>query len=139
MIAVAVIGILAAMVVPGFYSHAEDAETAAATNNLRILRGAIQLYAARHGDIPPSCLGDDATRSPGGAVFNLQLTKLNHYMPKMPRNPFNELTTVRITPDGEDFPPGATGFFAWVYKPATVQICLARPGMDKDGLRYCHY
>jgi prepilin-type N-terminal cleavage/methylation domain-containing protein len=52
MIVVAVLGILAAIVVPQFQRHSTQAKEAVAKDSLRLLRGAIELYTARHGGRP---------------------------------------------------------------------------------------
>jgi general secretion pathway protein G len=51
MIVVAVLGIMAAIVVPQFQSHSIEAKIAVAKDNLRILRSAIDLYTAQHGSL----------------------------------------------------------------------------------------
>ena len=44
-IVVAILGILAAIVLPIFQSHSEEAKEAASKDNLRILRNMVQFYA----------------------------------------------------------------------------------------------
>ncbi|MHC4575646.1 MAG: type IV pilin protein [Planctomycetota bacterium] len=46
-IVVAILGIVAAIVVPQFQSHTAQARESAAKKNLRVLRTAINLYAAQ--------------------------------------------------------------------------------------------
>ena len=46
MIVVAVLGILAAIVVPQFQAHSKQAREAVAKDSVRLLRGAIELYTA---------------------------------------------------------------------------------------------
>ena len=53
LIVTAILGIMAAIVMPLFAGHVQLAKEAAAKDNLRILRGAIERYAAEHNDIPP--------------------------------------------------------------------------------------
>lgn len=139
MIVVAVLGILAALVVPQFQSHVTEAKQSAARNNLHILRVAIELYAARHDDVPPGYPNDDTTQNPDFATFLLQMTKTGRYLSNIPINPFNDTKTIGFIGDAEQFPAEATGGFGWVYKPATKAIRLDWPGLDKEGVSYYDY
>ena len=53
MIVLAVLGILAAIVVPHFRSYTTQAKEAVAKDHLRLLRSAIELYAVQHHGVPP--------------------------------------------------------------------------------------
>lgn len=139
MIVVAILGILAAIVIPQFQQHTTEAKISAAKNNLYILRGAIELYAAQHNSIPPGYPGNDRTKSPSMGSFFLQMVKYGDYFRAMPENPFNDEKLIKVIADSEPFPAEATGEFAWVYKPATKEIRLDWPGTDKNGVRYYDY
>lgn len=153
MIVVAVLGILAAIVVPQFQSHATQAKQATVKDNLRILRAAIELYTAQHGDLPPGYFDGQPTPA---SVLYLQLTGYTDiegnaagtktddypygpYLRRFPQNSFNNKLTVRILADGEFFPDSADGSYGWLYKPATKTIRLDWPGLDKNGIRYYDY
>jgi general secretion pathway protein G len=60
LIVVAILGILAAVVVPEYTNSSQRAKAAASRDNLRSLRNAIQLYAAQHNDVPPGYPNGDA-------------------------------------------------------------------------------
>lgn len=156
MIVVAVLGILAAIVVPQFQSHATRAKQATAKANLRVLRGAIELYAAQHKGIPPGYPGGDITAAPSPLTFMWQLTlasnesgqtaapgtagyNLGPYVRAFPQNPFNNVQIVKMLGNNEGFPAGATGKFAYIYKPITKTIRLDWPGTDEQGVRYYDY
>jgi prepilin-type N-terminal cleavage/methylation domain-containing protein len=139
MIVVAILGILAAIVVPQFQSHATQAKEATAKDNLRVLRSAIELYAAKHTGVAPGYKDNDPTTVPSSDYFRQQTTVDSHYFVKMPLNPFNNLDTIKMIGSGESFPAGATGNFGWIYKPATETIRLDWPGVDDDGIRYYDY
>jgi prepilin-type N-terminal cleavage/methylation domain-containing protein len=156
MIVVAVLGILAAIVVPQFQSHTSEAKESAAKNNLHILRVAIKLYAAQHNDVPPGYLNGDTSASASAVVFILQLTKstnesgeladagtagypLGPYISAMPKNPFNSEIMPAIVGNSESFPTEATGVGGWIYKAATKEIRLNWPGTDSKDLRYYDY
>lgn len=141
MIVVAVLGILAAIVVPQFQSHTTEAKIAAAKNNLHILRAAIELYAARH-DVGPGYPGNDPTQNPALPSFVLQIVRPEsggRYLSDLPENSFNELKTIEFLANGATFPADATGENGWIYKASTREIRLDWPGTDKKGVRYYDY
>lgn len=138
MIIVAVLGILAAIVVPQFQSHATQAKEAVAKDSLRILRSAIELYAARHSGVAPGYEDDDPATAPSSLNFCEQLIE-NRYLLKMPKNPFNKLSTMQLIGNSEAFPSAATGDYGWIYQPAIKTIRLDWPGADKDGIAYIEY
>ena len=139
MIVVAVLGILAAIVVPQFQQHATQAREAVAKDNLRILRGAIELYTARHGGVPPGYQNNNPQSSPSDSVFNQQLIIEGRYISEMPNNPFNKQQDIRIIANDETIPQNPTGQFGWIYQPATKTIKLDWPGTDKSGIPYYEY
>jgi len=139
MIVACIIGILAALVVPMVQDNATEAEGAAAKDNLRVLRSAIELYESNHGGTPPGYKNDNRSNTPTAEDFVDQTVVQERYMVSMPENPFNGKTTISIIKDGAVFPAQATGDFGWVYKPASKLIRLDWPGQDKHGTRYFDY
>lgn len=139
MIVACIIGILAALVVPIMQDHATEAEAAAARDNLRVLRGAIELYEANNGGTPPGYRDNSRLNAPTAQEFVNQTVVQERYMVSMPENPFNGLTTLSVIADGNAFPSEATGNYGWVYKPSTKLIRLDWPGQDKHGIRYFDY
>ena len=139
LIVVAVLGIMAAIVVPQVQSQSTRAKKAVAKDSLRILRSAIELYTAQHGGIPPGYENDDPQTPPSGAVFYNQLVVDQTYMANIPKNPFNDLRNIRMIENAEAFPAEAVDGFAWIYKPATKTIRLNWPGSDSSGLLYFDY
>lgn len=139
MIVVAVLGILAAIVVPQFQSQATQAKEAVAKDNLRILRSGIELYTTQHGGVPPGYEDDDPDTVPSSSTFYNQLVLEGQYVLKMPENPFNGLSTTLVIANAEAFPAVATGTYGWVYQPATITIRLDWTGADKHGMRYYDY
>jgi hypothetical protein len=65
--------------------------------------------------------------------------KYGPYMQKIPENPFNNLRTVQILADNEDFPADADNSHGWVYKPATQEARADNTGTDVSGKRYYDY
>jgi type II secretory pathway pseudopilin PulG len=138
-IVAAIIGILAAVLVPSLHSHAVGAREAAAREDLQLLRGAIELYAARHGGVPPGYEGSNQSSEPTAERFQNQMTVEDHCLLHIPENPFNDLRRVRIIGNEEAFPAEATGHDGWIYQPATKNIRVDWPGNDSHGMRYFDY
>ncbi len=141
LIVVAVLGILAAIVLPTFQDQALQGKEAAAKDNLRILRNAIELYASRHDDVAPGYSNNDPSTSVTSRVFKGQL--VGSYFSVCPKNSFNNSESFWIVQDSDDFPTEAlnTGelTFGWVYKAATKTVQLNWPGTDSAGVRYFDY
>jgi len=138
-IVAAIIGILAALLVPSLHSHAVGAREAAAREDLQLLRGAIELYAARHAGVPPGYADNKLSSTPTAECFRSQTTVEDRCLLQIPENPFNDLSGVRIVGDEEVFPAEATGQGGWVYQPATKIIRVDWPGSDEHGIRYFDY
>jgi prepilin-type N-terminal cleavage/methylation domain-containing protein len=139
MIVVAILGILAAVVVPAFQSHIAEAKEAAGKDNLRILRNTIQLYTAQHGDVAPGYQDGDPTAPPTYLGFWLQVVKDGGYLLEIPENPFNGSSDMTVLANSESFPVDAPGDTGWIYKPATRDIRVNWPGTDTKGMRYYDY
>lgn len=141
MIVVAVLGILAAIVLPAFQDHTTTAKTSNAKANLRILRSAIELYAARHNGIGPGYPDDDPTQNPDKLVFFNQMVTTGRYLKKFPENPFNGYghLQIKMLANNESLPAQATGANSWFYKPAAKTIKLDWPGNDSHGTPYYDY
>lgn len=113
LIVVAILGILAALTLPIFQDHMTEAKEAAAKENLRLLRNAIQI--------------------------NTVLDIMDEgYLTEIPENPFNHLNTITPIAMGP-FPAEATGNFGWIYHIPTQTVRLDWPGTDKNGVRYYDY
>lgn len=142
LIVVAILGILAAVILPTFQSHSQQAKESAAKDNLRILRNTIELYAVRHNDIPPGYhFNKPSLAAPSYIAFWMQVVNTGKYLPEMPENPFNGKSDLKVVLDSEDFPsqPVETDTYGWLYKPATKTIKLNWPGTDSAGRAYFDY
>ena len=138
-IVAAIIGILAALVTPLLHGHALEAKEAAAREIVQLLRGAIELYAARHAGVAPGYPDNDPTSGPTAQQFQEQTTVQERCLLQIPQNPFNNLNRVRIIGNDDDFPGEATGQNGWIYQPATKIIHVDWPGSDRHGIRYFDY
>ena len=157
LIVVAILGILAAIVIPTFRGHIQEAKEAAAKDDLRILRNAIELYASQHNNVPPGYLLGKSFLSPVFPYFRLQLLystnkdggtasigtdgyPLGPYLSAMPKNPFKSGdVNIKMVANGQDMPAEATGTYDWIYKAATKDIRLDWPGTDSKGVPYYSY
>jgi len=154
LIVVAILGILAAIVIPHFQSQSQDAKEAAAKDNLRILRNAIEIYSSQHNDTPPGYdINGNITAS---FYFEAQLTAYTNsqglasetksenfrygpYLSDLPVNPFNQKSYFWIFDDATPLPDNASGSFGWIYKPATRTVKLDAAGTDSEGTPYYDY
>ena len=154
LIVVSILGILAAVALPTFQSHSQRAKESAAKDNLRILRSAIELYAAQHNDTPPGYLNGNPDRLSIPAFINQlrMATNINHqtaqpgtegypygpYFNEFPENPFNGKISAVMVADDEPFPE-PTGEHSWIYKAQTKEVGLDWPGTDSTGRSFSNY
>lgn len=139
MIVVAVLGILAAIAFPEFQNHTQQAKEAAAKDNLRILREAIERYALDHNGIPPGYYDDNPLNGFHTANVFRQLSDPGDYLSEFPDNPFNDLNGIQIIPNDSSFPAEPDGTGGWIYKPSTKEIRINWPGTDSQGQTYYSY
>jgi len=153
-IAIAIVGIIAAAAAPVYQSYVLSAKESAAKDNLRILRNLIEIYAIQHNETPPGYSENDASLGANSEVFVNQLVRSEVIegqssqvkikrtgLGVFPKNPFNCKGAVLMIADGQEFPatPVEPEYFGWVYKPATKNIRVNSDGVDKDGVRYFDY
>jgi prepilin-type N-terminal cleavage/methylation domain-containing protein len=138
-IVAAILGIMAAIVVPYLQLRSTEAKGAVAKDHLRMFRSTIELYAAHHGGVPPGYEDDDTTNPPSGDIFREQTTEQGNYLRKMPANPFNNLDTMLVIGKNDAFPEEPTGEYGWVYQPSERIIKLDWLGTDRHGLDYFDY
>ena len=156
MMVIALLGILAAIILPTFKGHVTEAKKATAKDNLRIYRSAIELYTAHHNDPPGYLNGLISTSSAtflaqlmyttdqngqlsGGSEVKTATYPFGPYLKTVPENPFNNRNTISVLGAGEDFPASATGQFGWVYQPQTKSMKLDWPGTDSEDIPYFDY
>ncbi len=138
LIVVAILGILAAVVIPELQSHSQEAKVSTAKDNLRILRQQIEFYAIRNNDVPPGYPSNNMDAPVFEVEFLTQMIR-GKYLTKMPENPFNNKTTLLMIANDGSIPAEATGEYGWIYQPKTRTIKLDWPGTDIDGIRYYDY
>ncbi|MHC5163620.1 MAG: hypothetical protein ACYSO4_11025 [Planctomycetota bacterium] len=149
MIVVAILGILAAIVIPEFSGHIQKAKESAAKDNLRLLRNAIERYAQDHNGVPPGyvngIIGQRGTifiqfiycTDSNGRHNDSKTPNGNYiygpYLNDFPKNPFNNSITIMDLHDDVDMPESATGDNGWIYKAEGKEIRLDWPGTDSSG------
>ncbi len=153
LIVVAMLGILAAIIMPELQGYTQKAKEATAKDNLRILRNAIKIYAAQHNDVPPGYLNSNIIiglmlppqfHAYTNLMGNMNGTKTEEfkygpYLQKIPENPLNHKSTFKVINDSTDFPETPDDSTGWIYKPATKEIRSNSTGTDSEGTRYYDY
>ena len=152
---VAVLGILAAIVVPAFQDYAQQAKEAVAKDGLRMLRNAIEVYTAQHNGIAPGYKDGDPANGPSPMYTMLQLLMATNaagqyatpgtsgydygpYFRELPENPFNGNNNIWAIQTAQ-FSQDLITDFGWIYNPATGEIKLNTKGTDSNGILYFDY
>ncbi|MEA2709632.1 MAG: hypothetical protein QOF78_2233 [Phycisphaerales bacterium] len=141
LIVVIILGILATVIIGLFSNSSKDASANALKDNLRNLRGQVQLYVAQHDSYPAQATFiDQMTKftDAGGAVSAVKTTThiYGPYILQMPALPVGVnkgkfgVTSMTYTPD-----------FGWGYDPVTGMIKANLPDadVDTDGVRFNTY
>jgi prepilin-type N-terminal cleavage/methylation domain-containing protein len=153
LIVLCILGILAGLVVPRFSDASHTARENTLKDDLRYLRTQIVVFKAQHRDVPPGYPSGNISAAPSEAVFLSQMTgktndlcregtgaqyPLGPYLTKMPPNPINGLSSIRIVENGAALgvPDNLTG---WIFKPLTLEIVPNLPGVDSEGRAYADY
>jgi general secretion pathway protein G len=153
---VTILGILAAVVLPGFQNHTSNAKESAVKSNLKTIRSHLEVYRLQHRGFPPGYInGADAPI----ATLELQLTATSTvtgavstskvpvdpflygpYLKKIPENPYNDLSTIAYVDGGTDFSAAADGTSSgWLYKRETGEFKVNWTGNDSGGIPFYNY
>lgn len=135
MIVVAILGILAAIIIPEFQDHTKQAKEAAAKDTLRIYRLAIERYEIDHG-VPPGYQNNNSSNEPFLIYFTAQM--VDEYLKELPHNPFNGDNLVLMVKNNDPI-PAATGAYGWIYKANGKILKLDYLGVDSKGTAYSDY
>lgn len=123
----ATMAIIAMIAVPRMSRAADDAHAGALVANVRVLQGAIEMYAIEHGGLSPGQKADQSIDL-SGPRFAQRLTGLTTelgntggiygpYLLRIPRNPGNEKDTIRV--NGPDLGANLAG---WRFNTTTRRI-----------------
>jgi prepilin-type N-terminal cleavage/methylation domain-containing protein len=138
LIAIAIVGILAAIAIPEFLDRSQQAKESAAKEDLQIIRHAIECCAAKNGGIAPGYPGNNPEAPVFEGAFYVRMLNYN-YLTNKPENPFNNLTTIKMVKNNESLPIAATGQYGWIYKAETKTFKIDWPGNDSQGESYYDY
>ena len=156
MIVVAILGILASIVIPQIQAHTVHSREAATKDILRTLRTQIELYKFDHDGLAPGY--QNGMQAPLlvlerqfiGTSTLTGMTSPNPvptgsyiygpYLKKLPRNPFNDLSTIMYTPEGTAFSEAVDGTTSgWLYKKETAEFKLNLTDADSQSVNYYDY
>ena len=101
LIVISVLGILGALVLPMYSNASQKTRASALKSDLHKVRSQIEIYKSQHEDLLPAFSGESSTD------FERRLTSRTDksgftgtdygpYLNKIPKNPYNDLNTVRI-------------------------------------------
>ncbi len=150
LIVISILGIMAAIIIPAMKDHSQKAKEAAAKDNLRILRAAIERYKLDHNGVPPGYINGEPIEdflisgqltqftAPNGDYQSTKsgIYRLNPYINEMPINPFNRKNSLTVV---ETFPSPASEATGWYYKPSTGEIRLNTDGVDSTATPFAEY
>jgi len=156
LVVVVLLGVLAAIVIPAVANSGTAARQSTLAGSLNLLRRFVLIYTSQHNEVAPGYPNGDPTVAPTEAAFRDQATLSSKadgttaargtpgfdygpYLSKMPTNPFNNLDTVQILPNGAAFPAAADDSHGWICKPQTGEIRPDNTGADARGVRYYDY
>jgi prepilin-type N-terminal cleavage/methylation domain-containing protein len=151
---VAILGVLAAVVIPMSAGATQQARETSLADNLREMRLAIEKYRAEHFGLAPGVDADNVAASPTEKMLVLQLTRLTSsegvllaqdtaglvcgpYLAAIPENPMNGNAAIRVIALGAKNealkPDGVQG---WLYHDGDCRIMSNVAGKCRDGTRY---
>ncbi len=153
---VAILGILAALVVPTLQGHIATARQSAAKDSLSTMRTQIELYKLQHEGTPPGYVNGSgaptallqlqftATTTETGAVspstVPLDPYIYGPYVKKLPENPFNDLSNIAYVAETTAFSAAVDGTSSgWLYKKETAEFGLNWTGTDSKGTHFYDY
>lgn len=134
LIVVIILGILATIVIGVFANSSADASAKALQDDLRTIRGQLQVYAAQHGTYPTVADFDDQMTHYSDVSGNTATSKDPSYpygpyimsIPSMPTGTEKGKNTITT---GASYVPG----FAWRYDSTNGHFLANLPDSDKDG------
>jgi len=155
LIVVVLLGVLAAIVVPAIGNCGNSARSSSLATNLNMLRRFVLVYTSQHLEVAPGYpAGPDSMPDPNvfenqallasndlGATAPRGTSGYNHgpYLSKMPTNPFNQLDTVEMLANGQNFPATPDNTHGWIYRAETGEIRPGNSGADESGRTYYDY
>jgi len=156
LVVVVLLGILAVVVLPLVANSSISAKESALALDLQMLRRYVLIYKTQHMEVGPGYPDGDTTQAPTEDVFVAQTTMSSNksgetaaagtagyergpYLMKIPANPMNNLNTVQVLGDAEDFPGNADNSHGWIYKASTSEFRSDSTGTSDSGKAYYDY
>ena len=156
MIVVALLGILAAVILPTMHGHTVSARESAVKECLMTMRTQIELYKMHHKGVPPGYVNGStassillqhqftATTAIDGAVSTSKTPTSNYpygpYIKKLPENPFNHRTDIAYVGAATAFSDAVDGTTCgWLYKRETGEFVINWTGTDSKGVNFYDY
>lgn len=156
LLVVAIIGILAAIAMPRFVEYTANARQSAAKDILRTMRSQIELYKAQHKGVAPGYVNGAPAPAPVLQLQFIGTTAITGqtssstipagqfirgpYIKKLPKNPYNDLTSIAYVPAGTAFSDAVDGTSSgWLYKKETADFGINWTGTDTKGVNFYDY
>jgi len=156
LVVVVLLGILAVVVLPLVAGSSISAKESALAIDLQMIRRYVLVYKTQHLEVGPGYPDGDTTQAPTEPVFIAQTTMSSNpsgqtaavgtagyergpYLMKIPVNPLNNLSTVQMLGDAEDFPGNADNSHGWIYKASTSEVRSDSTGTSDSGKAYYDY
>jgi len=156
LVVVVLLAILAVVVLPLVAGSSISAKESALALDLQMIRRYVLVYKTQHREVGPGYPDGDTTQAPTEPVFIEQTTmssnpsgqtaavgtagyKRGPYLMKIPVNPMNNLSTVQMLGNAEDFPANADDSHGWIYKASTSEVRSDSTGTNDGGKPYYDY
>lgn len=156
LVVVVLLGILAGVVLPLVAGSSISAKESALAHDLQMLRRFVLIYKTQHLEVGPGYPNGDTTQAPTELAFIEQMTMSSNpagqtavvgtagfergpYLMKIPVNPLNNLSTVQMLGNAEDFPANADNSHGWLYKASTSKVRSDSTGTNDSGKPYYDY
>lgn len=156
MIVVAILGILGAIVMPQYANSSQQAADSATKSMLYTVRSQIELYKMQHAGLNPGYWGTVGITGTSLTNQFIGTSKLNGvstssttpsgdyvygpYLMKMPKNPFNSLSNIKIVSGSvTDFATAVDDTTGWLYQRETAIFKVNKSGTDSEGNAYIDY
>lgn len=156
MIVVALLGILAAVIVPTMQGHTVSARESAVKDCLMTMRTQIEIYKMEHNGVPPGYVNGNPTtvltleKQFVGTTMLTGLASANNvpsalfpygpYVKNLPENPFNHRTEISYVGAATPFSDAVDGTTCgWLYKRETAEFVVNCTGTDSAGVNFYDY
>ncbi len=156
LIVVAILGILAAVVLPTYQGQTTSARESAAKDSLKTMRIQIELYKMQHDGTPPGYangfpvstatlrLQFVGTTKANGAASSSKIPSTTYpygpYVRELPENPFNNKSNIAYVAEGTAFSAAVNGTSSgWLYKKETADFVINWTGTDQKGVNFYDY